>query len=609
MGDLVFVAGVAGVFALLVLHSFPDVLRGGLIDTDSYMRLVRVQRLAESGAWFDNTIPRSNAPFGSTLHWTRPVDVLLLLGAWVTRPFLGFRRALHLSGVLLSPLLLIAICFATAWSVRPLAGRRVRFYALLAVLAQVGIMGYALPGRADHNMLILLAFVAMAGTAIRLLLEPLPRWYGWATGAWAAFGLWVSTEFLAPLFVLLLTLVVLWVAKGPGIAERARSVSLGLLTVTVAAVLLEHPPPDLLRAEYDRISVVHGFVALLVVAFWIPATTARATRLGARGRGVYAATGAVLAASLVLLAYPRFLGGPMVDVNPELKRAWLPLLTEFQPYLFPHGLSGIGRILAYLGSALLAAGVACHGIRRDRGTPLASVWVLLGSGLVLFVPLAIRWVRFVMYAEMLGVIGTMFLLSRLLSRLDARLSGRRLEAVRALTTIGLLVGPLFLGAGVMALGGESGGDLRKAASAQVDACPVDALVADLDDPTGLGDHPHTILAHVDLGPLLLYRTNHSVVATPYHRNWQGILDWEKIMNAQDPEQARRLVLARGIDVVVVCGADTPAADTAAGGPPTFAALLHSGTTPGWLHPVEVAHASPGLRIYEVLPGPGGRTPG
>ncbi|MCG6957810.1 MAG: hypothetical protein LJF04_17610, partial [Gemmatimonadetes bacterium] len=170
--DLVFVALMIVLFTLLVLYLLPNVLNGHLVGPDSYMRLVRVRRLAESGAWFDNTIPRSNAPFGATVHWTRPFDVLVLIGTWLTQPFLGFRRALELSGALISPLLFMAVCFVTAWSVRPLAGARVRGYAMLAVPAQVGFMGYAMPGRADHSMLILLAFVAMEGMAIRLLLEP-----------------------------------------------------------------------------------------------------------------------------------------------------------------------------------------------------------------------------------------------------------------------------------------------------------------------------------------------------------------------------------------------------------------------------------------------------
>ena len=48
------------------------VANGGLADGDSFTRLVRVERLIDTGAWFDNTLPRANAPFGTTVHRTRP---------------------------------------------------------------------------------------------------------------------------------------------------------------------------------------------------------------------------------------------------------------------------------------------------------------------------------------------------------------------------------------------------------------------------------------------------------------------------------------------------------------------------------------------------------
>lgn len=35
-----------------------------LVDTDAYMRLVRVEQLAETGDWYDSVIHRSNYPYG-----------------------------------------------------------------------------------------------------------------------------------------------------------------------------------------------------------------------------------------------------------------------------------------------------------------------------------------------------------------------------------------------------------------------------------------------------------------------------------------------------------------------------------------------------------------
>jgi hypothetical protein len=92
---------------------------GNLIGPDSYMRLVRVTELYETGAWFDITIERSNAPYGDDLHWTRPYDVVVLAGAWVLTPFLGFETALFRWGSLVSPIFHVALGVAAAWATSP----------------------------------------------------------------------------------------------------------------------------------------------------------------------------------------------------------------------------------------------------------------------------------------------------------------------------------------------------------------------------------------------------------------------------------------------------------------------------------------------------------
>ena len=598
-GDVAFVAAVAALAGLLILYLFPELLHGRLIDTDSYMRLVRVRRLAGSGGWFDGSIPRSNAPFGETLHWTRPLDVLILAGAWVAEPFLGFRQALHMSGVLVAPLLLIVVCLTTAWAVQPLAGRGMRYYAMLAVLAQAGIMGYALPGRADQNMLILLAFVATLGSAFRMFLQKDAHRSAWATGAWAGFGLWVSTEFVVALFVVLSSLLGLWIRDGK-LASRARTMAMALLGVIIVAVVLEHPPGELLTVEYDRISIVYVWAAALNAAFWLGVGLPAMRPVGRTGRAWSGLFGTVVAVGLLLAVYPGLVGGPMVEVSPELKRAWLASLTEFQPFLVPTGLSGIGRSIAYLGHAFLAAGVVVHGIRRHWNSERSGAWILLGVALIVFTPLAIRWVRFAMYAEILGVVGTIVLLDHLLLWVDDRYAGARRSVTRALVTAGILTGPLLVGAGMTALGGEHGGAARQPGTTVFESCPVEELVATLNDPSSLGDRPRTVFAHVDLGPVLLYRTPHSVVATPYHRNERGILDWLEVMATRDLDRARRVIRERDVDLVVTCGLDPTLADQSSVEEPTFAARLQAGTVPDWLTLRPASNRTSGLAIYEVV---------
>jgi len=165
---------------------------------------------------------------------------------------------------------------------------------------------------------------------------------------------------------------------------------------------------------------------------------------------------------------------------------------------------------------------------------------------------------------------------------------------RASATAGILAGPILLGAALMALGGEAGDRVQEAGAAQVDACPAAALLSELNDPVGLGDRPRILLAQVDLGPLLLYRTSHSVVATPYHRNADGILDSQRIMTISDTAEARRLIAERGIDVVVPCGFGAPADEE------SLVALLRRGVVPDWLVRRPLPGTDGGQAVYEVV---------
>ena len=79
----------------LVVKGNAPVLDGVLIDPDGYMRLTRVAQLWHEGNWFDSLVTRIGPPEGLILHWSRPFDLLLLLGAWLASPMLGFQAGLY----------------------------------------------------------------------------------------------------------------------------------------------------------------------------------------------------------------------------------------------------------------------------------------------------------------------------------------------------------------------------------------------------------------------------------------------------------------------------------------------------------------------------------
>ena len=91
---------------------------GRLTDTDSWVRVQRVLELWQGAGWFEERTARLNAPTGLSLHWTRPLDVLILLPAQVLAGLFGVapRDAVLLAGACICPALHAACAVAAAWA-------------------------------------------------------------------------------------------------------------------------------------------------------------------------------------------------------------------------------------------------------------------------------------------------------------------------------------------------------------------------------------------------------------------------------------------------------------------------------------------------------------
>jgi hypothetical protein len=59
------------------------------------------------------------------------------------------------------------------------------------------------------------------------------------------------------------------------------------------------------------------------------------------------------------------------------------------------------------------------------------------------------------------------------------------------------------------------------------------------------------LTFLDFGPELLYRTDYNLIATPYHRNDQGILYDYEVMAAATDEQAQAMLEERMVDLLIL----------------------------------------------------------
>ena len=106
----------------------------------------------------------------------------------------------------------------------------------------------------------------------------------------------------------------------------------------------------------------------------------------------------------------------------------------------------------------------------------------------------------------------------------------------------------FVGMGSVIGSFENAGQAKPAKS----GCPIKDVAAFLNNTERWHARPVTILTSADYAPELLYRTPHRVVATPNHRNGAGLLDTHNIYAAANDDDARALVEARDIALILLC---------------------------------------------------------
>ena len=602
---------------LLALTGIVPVLDGSLADSDAYMRLLH---LHDAGAWFDPREPRVNPPVGHIQHWTRPLDALLFAGAWLYEPLLGFARALHLWGVLISPVLLGLAVAAIAWAAAAALDRDTRLLACLVLLTQPTVLAYTSVGRPDHHRLLLLLAVVLIGLTVRLAATPGDRRAALLAGAIAGVGIWISPEAMTFIGVSLAMLGLFWLAGTPGLARANRDYLLAAAATLGGGLLLERAPAELLALESDRLSIVHVLLFALIAAFWV--IIDRAERAGSGSllgrasaavaryaesiapaarpctpsvivRMLAALFGVLAIAALMLLCFPELLQGPLGRVDPLYARIRLHNIVEIQPLVSLEWLSSghVGeafqRLIKVIGIALFALPCLAALLARTTGAAW-RFWATVALALLVFLPLTFYQVRWATYAEAFLVwpyaAGIAWLLARL-----TRAEQSAGVVLRPLLILAALFWPLALGMALPEQKIESAGR----------ACPLDRLAAVLNRAPA----PQTLLAYADYGSELLYRTPHSVLSIPNHRPQPGFGATWRILTATDEGAAQAELTRFGVDRILLCPSATERALFAvpeAGGP-TLYQRLADGQAPSWLRPLPLeGDLAAEARLFEVI---------
>jgi len=579
----------------------PIVLQeGDLIDTDSFMRLNRVLYLVESGNWFDSTYPRSNAPYGEVPHWTRAVDSLLIVGAIVVSPFMSFSAALHWWGVLMSPLFQVITLIGLMWLGRSILNREQLLIVGGIFILQPGVIGYYLVGRVDHHGILLCCLILLLGCTVRMSQIPCERKTCIAAGVIAAIGVWVSIEFMIGVFVSMTFLACCWVIHGGDRGKGIMVMAVSLWIVASVVFVIERGVGNVGLAEYDRFSVVHWTLFTILACVWLGMWSIKNWKpihAALFGRLLLGALCSLVMFSLMAVLFPKFFQGPLVDVDPLAKTLQWDRVTETQPLIAVNPWQ-FGRFLFMLGIALPGIPYLLRLLWKERDSQARHFWFMIMLGVLVYLPLAVKEMRWVPYAELLFVFPYAHLIHHLVSRVGPHLRASLQGLVKAVIVMVGVFGFVVGGATLMAHEGSGVGSTTAA------DCPIKPLSDYLSEPTRWGDRVRTIMAFVDFGPELLYRTPHRVIAIPYHRNTVGVVDTYNTMTDTSGELSHHLITARQVNLILICPSSPaePGYYAVSDPNPTFYEKLLDGTHPDWLRQIRLpSEPLQKFRLFEVIP--------
>ena len=544
---------------LLTLIALPQIASFAPGDPDDFMRLLQVRDWLAGQSWWDVRQYRMDPPAGADMHWSRLVDLplaafLLAFGALLPEPWAS------VAAMSVVPLLQLGLAMVLLRSImrRLGAGKGATIAVTALPLLFPLLVDAFMPLRIDHHGWQALCTLAATLAMLR---------GGWrnacAAGAIMAIALTISLEAL-PLAAVLGAIFALRFIRFGRREHEAYLVGLAFAAPLLFAAT--RPRNAFASAWCDQLSWPH-FLALAAAAACAAASRIVAGQNHAAGRLVALVPVAVAAGLAILLPLGACAVDPFAAMDPVLRSEWLSRVPEGMP-VWSQPASVAAMLLWTIAIIIAGARLAVRGARdkaaRERWAMLALA--ALGAG-----ALSLLVLRAGLIAQLLAVPFAAVLVAHYLPRARAigSLPGRVLATMACL----LLATPTLASAALKPL---DGWDAKPSpAAGHAGPCDLSRLAA---LPNG------QLFAPFDLGPEILARSGHSVVAGPYHRNQRAM---RAVLDAFTgaPDNARAIVTSESADYLVACVSADRLGTFADAGEGNLADALLAGRAPAWLAPV------------------------
>lgn len=537
-----------------LLTQIPELMAAKLPNPDSYQKLVMI-RDHDPEIGF-NFVARDNAPHGFWMHWSSP-------HTWLTWTFhkglttLGLEQetALLVAGAGLTMFsMLLLITFVTL-TLTNIGSPKAALLGAMAVASSPPIHSYGQLLQITHHIFMLVPVAAAAACFLRPRLQTMAL-ADLTGGLLLGLALWISPEAM-PLVVALAgmraTIRLQHAASG-----AVWPVALGLMLMLLAGWYLDPPPPTFTAWALDHISYSWLLLGVLLSMLLIYTDLCVARQL----RLIHAISELSVLFLLAVFSWlwivPDALHGAEGLIPAYLHEVWYSLIQELQPTNTP------AKAIGYLLLPIVGGGLLLWTARRER-----SLWMLvLALSTLIYAVLVSGHVRMGAAGALLACLAFGLALSRMHgveNMHDASLP----KATQIQVALLILVIPLQILIPVTLEHGEAS-EVSGTENDKKKNCELEQVLPLLNSlPSGV------VLASSDLGPEILFKTHHQIIAGNYHHNLDGLTDNFRMLRDTPPDQiASAVAEQRGVDYLLACtnmqpglGVNASLAQRAAAGEP------------------------------------------
>lgn len=510
-----------------------DLSKANLPNPDSYYKLVILKDYTpETGFQF---IARDNAPYGSWTHWSLPHTWTI----WqLHRGLMAFDMkkdsALLWAGGSLTIFSMLLLAFFVALAVVNIGSSLAAIVSGLAIASSPPLFGYGQLVQITHHIFMLVPVAAAAACFLRPNMQA-GRVLDFVGGALLGLALWISPETMP--------LILAFAAMRAAIRLQQPSsgvvwpVAAGLMLVMLAGWMIDPPPPTFSAWALDHISLAWLLFAAMLASLLLLTDfcIARKTPLPI---SIFQLTLALVVLAIVwLMMVPGALAGPNGLIPNELRALWYDRIEELQ------AVSELSQWIAYLLLPLTSASLLGCVAWRER-----SLWMLvLALSVLIYGVLGANHIRMGAAAALVSALVFGIGISKLRAFKDIQNKALPMPEQMIGAALVLIV-PLQVFGTLGLAHFENKTDIKLSATNDMKPCRLDKALPLLNSlPVG------TLLAESNIGPEILFKTQHRVIAGNYHHNTKGLIDSFDVLRSVSPDmKAQAIASARGIDFILAC---------------------------------------------------------